>query len=331
MGSSGFIPKVVERAGLAMVFGALGVVVISSPKTWARAQSGNQNGSNQNSNNSTDDDAAPPAAPKLPADLNKASLRVTALDTLYELDLSIDQLRDLRDRAQGAASTRERESAKSIPKLGGALRSLQNAILAGSDDQTIAKKRNAVADIVTDAEGLDDNIQSTPDAISKALEVSHNLNSGQIAAFLAAHADEVSDPVERMVNAVEEMREGSVADMPGFIQETSDDVARLVAGVEEPKAKNVSDKVAVWLKNSQNEKGELTEAQRVSFEQSARRIVGDTWGIKVLDHWIQGEMAILLSNPELPNAIDMMITVRQHAEKAGSGEPNADNNIEEKR
>ena len=52
------------------------------------------------------------SGPALPPNLNLASLRLKALDTLYELDLSIDQLNQLKTAAAGAATSQSRARRK---------------------------------------------------------------------------------------------------------------------------------------------------------------------------------------------------------------------------
>ena len=60
-------------------------------------------------------DAAPPG-PELPSDLNSASLRVHAIDVIYELDLSPEQLKMLRTAADGAEDERMRTAASNDEK-----------------------------------------------------------------------------------------------------------------------------------------------------------------------------------------------------------------------
>ena len=66
-----------------------------------------------------------------------------------------------------------------------------------------------------------------------------------------------------------------------------------------------------WLKGPTESKDEITEARREIMEESARKIVGDVTSMQVLNHWMESEMAALLSNPQLPQAIDEMIAVKQ--------------------
>ena len=249
----------------------------------------------------------------MPGDLNKANQRVMALDTLYEFDLTADQLNELKAACAATASQESPPAVKGIPKLSSTLKSLQDAILAGADDQRIATLRNQVADIVSASDKIDDNIDPTDAALAKAPEACRLLKASQIAAFLAAHADEVSDPVEKMVGVVDQLRESSDSEAEGIIQATSSEVALLVGGLDDVKSKTVADRVSQWLKASRVGKDNLTPEQHASYAESARRIVGDVPAMEVLEHWLQSQMAILLSNPQLPKAIDELKTARENS------------------
>src|SRR5436190_14940408 len=75
----------------------------------------------------------PPKPPEpqfpVPADVNDLSMRVTALEAIYEFDLTDAQLRTLLTLAVGAAQKDARTPAKSPPKLVQALKGLHTALL----------------------------------------------------------------------------------------------------------------------------------------------------------------------------------------------------------
>jgi hypothetical protein len=50
--------------------------------------------------------------------------------------------------------------------------------------------------------------------------------------------------------------------------------------------------------------------QRQTLEDSAGKIVGNMSPVAVLNNWLDQQMAILLSNPQLPDAIDAILKVR---------------------
>jgi hypothetical protein len=259
------------------------------------------------------------AAPELPADVNQANLRVAALDALYELDLSVDQLHDLQKLARDAASGRSRTTLNN-PRFALLLKRFQEALLDGNNDQTIARLRGEVVDQIESVEGLDDQIQPTGPALKSAPDFCRSLRASQVAAFLASHADEINDPSERMVEAVEELRSASGNDALAVGRKIADEVGQMVGGLDQEKSKAVSAQVMDWLKQQPGSRDQLTDAERTKLQQSAAKAIGDVSNMEVLDHWLQMQMAVLLSNPQLPQAINAMGDAKLRAQKNADAE-----------
>ena len=239
----------------------------------------------------------------LPSDPNLASLRVSATMSLYELDASSEQLKLIKAAAAGAASTRVRTAAKGAAKLVKPMDDLETAILSGADDGKIAELRNALVEAASaDDVQLDDPVRPTAAALSKAPTVTHTLHASQLAAYLAAHADEVGDPVERMVSAVGQDD-----------TDAATDVAELVVGNDTEKSKALADKVGDWIKAHANLEEADAVKDRAALEASASKVIGDVSSVEVLSHWLDREMATLLSNPELPAACDAMLAGKKKA------------------
>jgi hypothetical protein len=294
----------------------------------------------------TPDVAAPPtvSGPPLPADLSDASLRLRALDTMYELDLSVDQLKALRQAATETASTQHRTVAKNDAKLAAAMRDFQAALLTGTDTNLIDKLRTQLSDLADDdSVQLDDDVQITAAARSKAPEALRQFTASQLAAWLASHADEVGDPVEMMMNTVEELRdqradaaaekesaadsaskkgvakkegkdkekEPADEDAATLIRLTANDVANAVAGLDEAKAKTLSPDIAKWIKTTSELKDDDFTAQRQTLETAAKTLTGNVHPMRVLDNWLQFQLAQLLANPQLGPAIDALLQARE--------------------
>ena len=210
--------------------------------------------------------------------MNDASLRVRALDTLYEFDFSVDQLNDLRTTASGGADSKKRSPAKTNTKLAIAQNNFRDALLDGKDGERIDKLRNEVADLVDDDNvELDDAIALTAVARSKAPQVCRKITSSQMAAYLASHADEVGDPLELMMSTAEELRDlrngGGGKDSDAGVEAanlmhvTSTDIGYLVAGVDEAKARAVINKADCVVQSSQSD-------DRRRFRQPEKSTVG---------------------------------------------------------
>lgn len=245
-------------------------------------------------------------------DLNQYSQRVTAMEVLYELDLSADQLQILRDACAGAADPRHRTPASASPKIAEALKNMEEAVLRRDDREQIAKLKDAIADLHDDdAVHLDDEVHQTDPARAKAGEMLRHIKASQLAAYLADHADEVADPVEHLIDTLADIRDPDADDVDVIIQETAAEVSRLVAGLDGAKAKAIADLAAAWLKNGRRLSDQEYAAKRGELETTAQKIVGDLSPIEILGHFLENEVATLLSNPELPHAIDATVAARK--------------------
>jgi hypothetical protein len=257
----------------------------------------------------------PPKPPEpqfpVPTDVNDLSMRVSALETIYEFDLSDAQLRALRTLAVGAGQKDARTPAKAGLKIVQALKDLHTALLKADDDDKIGDLKDTVDELKDDDEvDLDDDIDVTDAARAKTPAFVKQLKASQIAAYLAVHAEEVSDPAEQMIDSLNDLRTGESDDPDGDAQDSADDIAHLVAGLDSAKAEEVSAKVLEWFKANRDLKDEQFEAKNAALEESAHKIVGEIPAMTVLSHWLDYEAATLLSNPQLIGAIDATLTAR---------------------
>jgi hypothetical protein len=244
------------------------------------------------------------------ADPNDLSMRINALQTMYELDLSTDQLKFLRGASITLGQKRERTQAKSTAKLTAALNDLHQALLK-QDGSKISELKEKVDELQENPEvDLDDDVKPTDAARARAPDVLKHIKASQIAAYLAEHADEVADPVEQMMDALLEIREADAQDVDGEIEDTSNEVGRLVAGLDSAKAKQIAEHVTAWLQTNKSLKDDDFAKKRDALEESARRIAGEAPPMQVLSNWMETELAELLSNPQLPAAIEEMLEAR---------------------
>jgi hypothetical protein len=253
--------------------------------------------------------AKPPTPPALPADLNIASLRIHALDTLYELDMTRDQLNALRAAATNTASAQHRTAVKADATLAAAFKDFQAGLLTGKDDEAVAKLRNHVAGLASDVD-LDDDVQPTVAAMVAAPALCHRLTASQIAAFLALHADQVDDPAEMILGVLDSTRDlrsdaaaNSAAEIDLLIAQTASNASYLIDGTDDAKAAPLAAQITAFLKAGTALDDNTYAAQRAAREDSVKKIVGDVDPIAVLSNWMSLQLAELLSNPELPAAI----------------------------
>ncbi len=261
--------------------------------------------------------AAPKPKPKpkpeqvaVPTDLNDLSLRVTAIETLYEFDFTSDQLNILRTLASDTAQKDARMLAKGNAKLVQGLKDLHAALMKGDDDK-IGELKDQLDELKDDDEvDLDDDVDPTDAARAKTPEFLRHVKASQIAAYLAVHAEELSDPAEQMMDSLADQRSGDSDDPEGDAQDSADDIAHLVVGLDVAKGKEISDQVVAWFKAGRELKDEEFTARKAALEESAKKITGDLPAMTVLTHWLDYEIATLLSNPQLPGAIDNTLFAR---------------------
>jgi len=92
------------------------------------------------------------------------------------------------------------------------------------------------------------------------------------------------------------------------------EVGRLVAGQDEKRVTAVSGQVAEWFKANRDLTDEQIVAQHPALAASAKKIIGDVPPMDILGHWMDNETAELLSNPQLPEAIDAVLAAQEHEE-----------------
>jgi hypothetical protein len=254
--------------------------------------------------------------PALPVDLNQASLRISALDTLYEFDLAPEQLRALKAAATKTASAQRRTPVKANAEMARAFADFQGALLTSKDDAAISKLRNHIVELGSDLE-LDDDVQPTDAALAQAPAVCRQLKASQIAAFLASHADQVADPEELMVSSLDGIRDtraeggaNGAAEAAGLVTDTAVSVSYLVFGADDAKAKPLATQISAWLNSAAGLDDKDFTAQQPAREAAAKKLIGDVDPMVVLSHWLGLQVAQLLSNPELPAAIDAILVAR---------------------
>jgi hypothetical protein len=296
---------------------AVACVAIGSPVAWA----GKPNKKKQDADPDPPPAATPPPpaaaeertkGPALPPNVNLASLRLAAMQTLYELDASPEQLKAVKGAAAGLADPAERASAKGPPKLVAAMKQLQEALLSESDDKQIADARNAMADAMAEVDPpLDDAVHPSPAARTKAAAVCQTFSAGQLAAYLASHADQVVGPGDRLVSSLSDLKDEPPADADAEVKQVSTEVGLLVAGADADKAAAAAAKAAEWLQAHRATGAPDSADARAKLEASARDAVGDPPPAEVLGHWFENEVAELLANPQLPKAVAPLLTARQ--------------------
>jgi hypothetical protein len=237
--------------------------------------------------------------------LDELYQEVTALETLYELHFTPAQLKKLQQIAPAtAAKPSDKATLKASAELRKKLIELRAALVAADDEDRIDELTEEFHDQVTAEKAeLENNFEITETARAKAPEVLKMLTARQVAAYVGGMADDIPDPAELMIDALDKVRPLPPSKWKEFRDEISDQVGRLLGGLDADKAQKASDQVVQLLIIVRSLKPDEFKAQRPESEKKARQIAGDIGPTDILRHILEQNLAELLSNPRLPAAV----------------------------
>jgi hypothetical protein len=248
---------------------------------------------------------APAGGAKTPP-LNDLSLEVAALQTLYALNLTPRQLEKLRKIAADTTDRQQsRQTPKASPKFRKGLTELRDALVKAEEDSRIDDLVKKLDDLrSSEKPELDDGVDVTDEARERAADALRLLAPSQVASYVAGMADEISDPLDLLLNALERARTVEGNEWRELREGVSEEVGRLVGGVNAEQAQSVADRVTQLLIVVRGLKEPEYKKQRAEQEKTARQIVGNAGPFEVLRHVMEQSLAELLSNPRLPQALD---------------------------
>jgi hypothetical protein len=238
--------------------------------------------------------------------LNDLSMEVAALQVFREFRLTRPQLEALRKFAKDTVpEPSAREAAKASSEFRRTLMDLRDALVADDDDERIEQLQEQLDDLrEKEKPELDDSTEVTEEARRCAPQLLRLLSARQMACYLAVHAEEIPEPQERLLEALEKVRALDPKEWKAAREAVSDEVSRGVAGLDPDKVAQVNDKVVQLLIHARALKDEEFKTERPELEKTAREIVGNLTSLDVLRHVLAQDLAELLSNPRLVAAID---------------------------
>src|SRR5262249_21341753 len=149
---------------------------------------------------------------------------------------------------------------------------------------------------------LDDGVEVTDEARRAAPGVCRRLKAPQLAAFIAEAAEEIADPLDVLLAALEEVRGLEPGRWKERRDEVAGQVARLGAGVDR-KADRLEGAVSALLARARSLTDAQFKARRGALERAARQLAGRVEPAEVLRHTAEHALAELLSNPRLGAAL----------------------------
>jgi hypothetical protein len=232
------------------------------------------------------------------------SQRISALQTLYQLQVTREQLEILQRVApKTAAPVGEQKPVHVKQDLKHLMQEFHDALVAANNSDKIESLEEKYDGLV-DSEKVefDDAYDTTEAASQRAEEFARSLTTAQVVSLISANQDDIKDPRAVLAEALTAGRKKTGADWDELRDTAADDVATLVAGNKATDA--LTEKYQYWLDEA-HKLDDATFSGRFSDPmQAASKIVGSVTWHDVLQNWVQSSIADLLSNPELSAAVN---------------------------
>jgi hypothetical protein len=247
-------------------------------------------------------------APKekvLKESLARVSLQVSALQVLYYFKATPDQLQELARLAQDSVPRpRDRDPIEPSEKYRKTLIDLRQALFEGDEEQ-IAAVTETLKEIQEDETAdLDDAIEVVPAARRRVPAALKLFNARQLAVYLGSFGNEFPDPLERLQGGFEDARALKDEEWDKQRKALAELVGWLVAGLDQETQERVEKEAAELLDQVHDLKDDAYKGKKADLEKAARKIAGKVAATAVLRHYLERDLAELLSNPELPGVLE---------------------------
>jgi hypothetical protein len=248
-----------------------------------------------------------------PSTLNQLSLEVSALQMLYNLNATPNQLQQLRKWAKETVlKDSDLQPGRSTDKFRTALLEMHQALVQNKNSEQIEKLAEKLDSIREEEKpDLDDDVDLTESARRRAPEALRLLGAPQVAAYISILVGDIGDPQGRFREALDQVRTMSNDQWKELRGSIGEEIGRLAAGVDIEKSAKISDEVLQLLIEVRSLKDDEFKAQRSDFQKRVQKIVGDLGPIQVLQNVMENVMATLLSNPRLTAAIDARLKMSE--------------------
>jgi hypothetical protein len=228
------------------------------------------------------------------------SLEVAALRTLHYLKATPAQVQALQKLSRDAAREKKKRESKASAEYVQALADLRDALVEDDDDDQIDNLEEQLEQLTRkEKPELDHAIETTPTARKRAAEALRLFRATQVASFIAAYADEVSDPLETLLDALVQVRKLPLEEWKEKRDDWADTISQLVAGADAAKSTKSREEILALLGKARSLDAKEVETKQPELERQARAIVGDLGPTDVLRNIMENTLAELLSNPRL--------------------------------
>ena len=238
------------------------------------------------------------------ADVERAEPRGGGAPALEQFEFTPAQLEVLQKLAKATASEIDRDQkGKGSEAFRKALNDLRDVLVQGGTPSTILEDR---VDTLRDAEDtdVDEDVEITDAARRLAPGLLRQLSVHQVAAYFNNYREEIPEPLDTMLEALAQVQDLKENDWKELRDQTTEEVGWLLGGLDKKKAKLVADKVEDWLNTARKMKADDFSKHREELAQAARQFVGQVPPTVVLHNFAEHGLAELLSNPQLPTALE---------------------------
>jgi len=236
--------------------------------------------------------------------LTDIHMEVEALNTLYALKATPEQMKEIQKLAkQTSQPSRAHKDPMVSDSYKQVLVDLHAALVLATDDDQIDNLYDQYEQMNKSDKPKFDDYELSEAARKAVPKLLRQFKSGQIASLLADKVDELVDPQDRLIGALEEVRKAAPDEWQGIRDDAATDAAYLASGVNAEKEKRIREQAAQLLDRARKLKDEEFTTQRPELEMQAKAIVGELGPIDVLRHAVEYDLARLLSNPRLAEVL----------------------------
>jgi hypothetical protein len=235
-----------------------------------------------------------PAVP----DANLLSMELKALRILRGFEAMPHQLQVIAQIAKRTAgSLGNREAAKASGPYVQVLSQMRQAIIA-NDEEQVEKLRTQLDELEEkNPPDLDDEVEITDGAEIEAVRLLNIFSPQQIVAYAQSLEDEFPDPVQLILEGLEEGRGLKKEEWETARNRLAGEVGWLVCGTQGEKGSKLEEQVSAYLDQKHAEEGK--PGNRAS---EIRTLLGSPGPVVVLKNVVEHGLSELLSNPQVERA-----------------------------
>jgi hypothetical protein len=239
---------------------------------------------------------------------SELALEINALRTLYYLKATPEQMDAVLKLArETSGSVKKRKKSRLSADYRQLMEQLHEALAEDDEERVESLEDQLEEKTIAESPEIDDSLAITDAARKHAPKLLKMLRASQVAMFLGMHAEQIADPGERLQEALTKVRGWSLADWQDKREAIGEEIALFVAGVDKAKFCKVNDAVIDLLARARTMEAEEHKEQRDQLKLAAEKIVGEAGPTEVLRHFLEFELARMLSNPRLESALQARI------------------------